>query len=78
MEYVQRIRMEEAKRLLCETELPVRVIAENIGYGDNHSYFGKRFKAACGVTPGEYRKKESQTMQEMEKGNESNDGTWII
>ena len=62
MEYVQRIRMEEAKRLLRETDLSVRVIAKNIGYGDNHSYFGKRFKVACGITPVEYRKKESQTM----------------
>lgn len=72
MEYVQRIRMEEAKRLLCETKLPVRVIAENTGYGDNLSYFGKRFKAICGVTPGEYRKNKSEEISKPNFNDERN------
>lgn len=53
--YLKGIRMEEAKRLLAETDLRIIEISAKIGY-DNEKHFMKIFKAACGVSPSEYRK----------------------
>lgn len=53
--YLKGIRMEEAKRLLTETDLRVIEISTKIGY-DNEKHFMKIFKASCGVSPSEYRK----------------------
>ena len=58
-EYVARIRMEEAIRMMNETDLPVRTIAEKIGYGENISYFSRKFKSIYGITPSEYRKEKT-------------------
>ena len=57
-------RMEEAKRLLAETDMPVKDIAREVGYIDT-SNFGKRFKLRQGMTPKSYREmKKSGTGQE--------------
>ncbi len=53
--YLKGIRMEEAKRLLAETDLRIIEISAKIGY-DNEKHFMKIFKASCGVSPSEYRK----------------------
>lgn len=53
--YLKGIRMEEAKRLLAETDLRIIEISAKIGY-DNEKHFMKLFKASCGVSPSEYRK----------------------
>ena len=53
--YLKGIRMEEAKRLLEETDLRIIEISAKIGY-DNEKHFMKIFKASCGVSPSEYRK----------------------
>lgn len=53
--YMIQRRIEEAKRLLKTTGLPVNVIADKVGYG-NYSYFTKLFKKETGYTPQEYRK----------------------
>lgn len=53
--YIKGIRMEEAKRLLMETDLRINEISAKIGY-DNEKHFMKTFKASCGVSPSEYRK----------------------
>ncbi len=53
--YLKAIRMEEAKRLLAETDLRIIEISAKIGY-DNEKHFMKIFKASCGVSPSEYRK----------------------
>lgn len=53
--YLKGIRMEEAKRLLEETDLRIIEISAKIGY-DNEKHFMKLFKASCGVSPSEYRK----------------------
>lgn len=53
--YLKGIRMEEAKRLLAETDLRIIDISVKIGY-DNEKHFMKIFKASCGVSPSEYRK----------------------
>lgn len=53
-DYIFRIRLEEACRLLRETEISVRNIPAEIGYGD-YSSFSRKFKSKLGVTLKEYR-----------------------
>ncbi|MEY8353090.1 response regulator [Lachnospiraceae bacterium 54-53] len=53
--YLRDIRMEEAKRLLTETDQKIGQISLMSGY-DNGKHFMKTFKYAVGVTPSEYRK----------------------
>ncbi len=53
-DYISRIKMDEAKRLLRVTNKPLRSIAEQLGYS-TQSYFQNVFKKATGVTPLEYR-----------------------
>ncbi|MBE5826521.1 MAG: response regulator [Butyrivibrio sp.] len=53
--YLKELRMEEAKRLLAETDLKVNEISARVGY-DNEKHFMKSFKAMVGVSPSEYRK----------------------
>ncbi|SEA00568.1 two-component system, response regulator YesN [Oribacterium sp. KHPX15] len=55
MDYIIEKRMELAKKLLTETNTPVRDISLAIGY-DNYSYFTRLFKKKFGITPAEYRK----------------------
>lgn len=50
-------RMDQARRLLTDTNMSVGEIAEKVGY-INPSYFYRVFKKANGVTPNEYRKKK--------------------
>lgn len=54
MEYLTRVRMEEAKKLLGDKALSMQAIAESVGY-DDASYFSKVFKKNVGVTPNKYR-----------------------
>jgi len=53
--YLKELRMEEAKRMLAETQMKVIEISQNVGY-DNEKHFMKAFKGYCGVSPTEYRK----------------------
>ena len=53
-DYLIRIRMEEAKRMLLETEQKTYEISEKVGY-DDPSYFGRLFKKYTGLTPIEFR-----------------------
>ena len=53
-EYITRMRMEYAQKLLSQGDMPVRDIVQKIGYSDT-STFNKRFKKYVGVTPGSFR-----------------------
>ena len=55
VQHVNSLRIEQAARLLRETDLPVMEIAFNVGF-DNFSYFIKRFREVYGVSPTHYRK----------------------
>ncbi len=57
--YVKELRMDEAKRLLSETDMRVNEIALKVGY-DNDKHFMKTFKAVVGVSPSEYRKNTTE------------------
>jgi transcriptional regulator GlxA family with amidase domain len=55
MAYLQNLRIEEAKRQLENSPLPVEEIAAAVGY-DNTAFFRRLFKRNTGLTPGQYRR----------------------
>ncbi|UVI28528.1 AraC family transcriptional regulator [Paenibacillus spongiae] len=56
IEYLHLLRINEAERLLLETDLPVTEIAGNVGFS-NMTYFGRIFKKMKAATPSEIRKR---------------------
>lgn len=56
IDYVQRLRVEEAKRRLERTQAPVDEIGWKVGYEDP-AFFRRLFKRITGVTAGAYRRK---------------------
>ncbi len=54
--YVQRLRVEDAKRRLERTDAPVDEISWRVGYEDS-AFFRRLFKRTRGVAPGAYRKR---------------------
>ncbi|WP_284646512.1 helix-turn-helix domain-containing protein [Paenibacillus silviterrae] len=54
-DYMNTIRINNAKRLLEESDASIKEIVQRIGYFDTSSFI-RKFKAEAGVTPGEYRK----------------------
>ncbi|USY53249.1 response regulator [Bacillus sp. 1780r2a1] len=53
--YIIKKRVDIAKDLLTNTNLPIHVISDKVGYG-NYSYFTKLFKKETGYTPVEFRR----------------------
>ena len=54
--YVQRLRMEDAKRRLERTDAPIDQISWQVGYEDP-AFFRRLFKRTTGLAPGAYRKR---------------------
>ncbi|NEK59923.1 AraC family transcriptional regulator [Geodermatophilus sabuli] len=54
-QWITERRLAEARRLLDETDLTVQAVADRVGYGDA-GYLIRRFRAAHGVPPGEWRR----------------------
>lgn len=54
--YVQRLRVEDAKRRLERTDAPVEEVSWRVGYEDG-AFFRRLFKRTTGMTPGAYRKR---------------------
>ncbi len=46
----------EARRLLTETSLPIKTVAEHLGY-NSAGYFTRAFQKTAGVTPSAFRKR---------------------
>ena len=55
IDYLQNLRVEEAKRLLESGQMPVDEISVAVGYEDP-SFFRRLFKRRTGLTPGQYRR----------------------
>jgi transcriptional regulator GlxA family with amidase domain len=55
-EYLQRVRVESAKKALEATDSPVSEIAQAVGYGDVPS-FRKLFARSTGLSPARYRRR---------------------
>lgn len=56
LEYVQTLRIEEAKHLLETSRLPTDAVAQTVGY-DDPTFFRRLFKRRVGVTPARYRQR---------------------
>ncbi|HBF39155.1 MAG TPA: hypothetical protein DDW50_17780 [Firmicutes bacterium] len=54
-DYLMKLRINRAKKLLKNPEYNVGIISGKVGYTD-YSYFGQVFKKMVGMTPSEYRK----------------------
>jgi AraC family transcriptional regulator len=52
--YVERVRLSKAQRLLCETDLPLKAIAAELGFSTPSS-FSFAFRRATGGTPASFR-----------------------
>lgn len=62
IEYVQTLRLEEAKQLLESTQTPIEEIAAEVGYEDSN-FFRRLFRRTVGVTPAKYRRKFTSIMK---------------
>lgn len=58
-QYVNDLRMEEAKRLLRQTDLRIYEIAQQIGFSES-KYFIAKFTETVGESPSEYRKRRGE------------------
>ncbi len=56
MDYVQSLRLEEAKQILETTALSIEAVAQEMGYEDT-SFFSRLFRRRIGITPAQYRKR---------------------
>ncbi|WP_255301576.1 response regulator transcription factor [Bacillus sp. AFS040349] len=56
-EHLNKIRIEEAVKLLLNTSTPISEISGLVGYSD-HSYFCKVFKKQKGLSPSQYRRNQ--------------------
>lgn len=54
MRYIRVLRMEQARSLLVETEIPVSAVAATCGFSDA-AYFSNCFKQQYGITPSDLR-----------------------
>lgn len=55
MEYVAKLRIQQAKRLMAQSDARLRDIAHQVGYADEF-YFSRKFKKEIGVSPNVYMK----------------------
>ncbi len=54
MNYVKRARLEEARRMLCSTDLPIARVADLVGFA-NQFHFAREFRTGFGQTPSAFR-----------------------
>lgn len=54
MDYVRRVRVDEARRLLADVDLSVKEVARRVGFEDGF-HFSKVFRAVDGLPPTRYR-----------------------
>lgn len=59
LKFLTNLRIREAKRLLTETDLPIREIGEKVGYPDQF-HFSKTFRKLTGMNPSGYRTENQQ------------------
>ena len=81
IDYVTDKKVERAKELIRDTDIPLNTIAFELGFNEAN-YFSKVFKKKAGISPSQFRKKvEEQRNEEnllLRKGNYPSKGKWII
>lgn len=60
--YLNNIRVEMAKKLLLDDEIPLVDVSNLVGFEDQ-SYFSKVFKKLSGVTPGKFRESRGKSIR---------------
>lgn len=61
-DYLREARMKEALRLLCETDLDVQTVANDLGYG-SAANFSTAFRERFGLSPRQYRTATPRAME---------------
>lgn len=56
VEFISKLRIKEAKKMLENTNLKTYEIAEKIGFSNSETFF-RTFKKYCGITPKQYKKR---------------------
>lgn len=57
-QFIIKVRIERACSILSNTSLPIKTVAYSVGYSDS-LYFSKAFSANMGMSPSEYRKRNT-------------------
>ena len=70
IQYLSRLRLKEAYKLICDTDLLIQEITLKVGYIDNVS-FSRKFKKMFKVTPMELRQKARNETDSVNIGNPS-------
>lgn len=73
--YITEKKMELAKDMLINTDMPIVRIAMELSYRESN-YFSKVFKKTIGVTPSEYRTAKRENI--FQKNNYISNGRWYI
>ena len=66
---VSEIRMQKAMELLRDSDMRIKDIVTAVGYFDVPN-FSRKFKAALGMTPGQYRRRERGGLDDQEEADE--------
>ncbi|MFA7225687.1 MAG: AraC family transcriptional regulator, partial [Sphaerochaetaceae bacterium] len=61
--YLNEVRIDEGKRLLTSTDMPIKEIVPLVGFND-YDYFNKVFKRIAGLTPAAYREMQPYHLRE--------------
>lgn len=59
-QYIQEVRMEHARKLICESNLKIGSIARELGFA-NQNYFTRLFTKTYGDSPSQYRNKYARS-----------------
>ena len=54
LQFINKVRLENSRRLLIESDLPIAMVAHTVGFTD-HSYFSRQFKRMFGELPSALR-----------------------
>lgn len=57
-QFVRKLRVEQAKAFICESDLPLKRIAESVGFKTIH-HFTRVFKQVEGMSPGRWKARET-------------------
>jgi AraC-like DNA-binding protein len=62
VQYIHRLRVNHAKLLLAETDLPITEVAGTVGFGDP-AYFARHFRSSVGLSPREFRSQQHRSLR---------------
>lgn len=63
-EYIHQVRIQHAKELLTQTDLPISQVAEKVGYSSSNAFI-RAYRNAEGVPPGAYRTHVKQLKENL-------------